>query len=414
MTPEVAPVPVAVFTPPEGDARSGADHVAPQGTFPASDQPTDQVGHPVGDLVTAAVAVQPTPQPVAHTHDHAPAQAREPSPVAPAPVETPPVSEPVLVSNGAGVSSLAATDRVDRSPTETAEAAESAQPAPEPAPVGPPPPVGGPPLVPLLEDGPLLAFHKPAGLLTVGAVPHIPTLERQVKEHLRLQHLKPGNVYLGIPHRLDRPVSGVVVFARNSKCAARLAEMFRERRVRKLYLAVVEGHPPGPTGELVDWLLKDPDAAHVRVVTANTPGAREARLRYRVLARGAGANGPLTGLEIELDTGRMHQIRVQLASRGWPVLGDRQYGAQQRLEPLPEPVPSDPIELANLERDAPIALHACRLMLKHPVRYDDISIDAPLPENWQGLPIPPVSERGEPGTVLAPREGPAGSLRDDD
>lgn len=282
-------------------------------------------------------------------------------------------------------------------------------------------------MVPLLEDGPLLAFHKPAGLLTVGAIPQVPTLERQVKEQLRTRHLKPGNVYLGIPHRLDRPVSGVVVFARNSKCAARLAEMFRERRVRKLYLAVVEGDPPGPGGELVDWLLKDEEAAHVRVVPAGTPGAREARLRYRVLARGeapagttspggtAGQNsGRLTGLEIELDTGRMHQIRVQLASRGWPVLGDRQYGARRDLEPRPASLPSDPTELANLEREAGIALHACRLMLKHPVRYDDVIIDAPLPESWQGLPIPPEEERGAPGTVLPPRQGGDGESSDNE
>src|SRR6476646_4634528 len=129
----------------------------------------------------------------------------------------------------------------------------------------------GIPLEILCEDGPLLAVNKPAGLLTLGAVPGVPTLERQVKQFLKDKYQKPGNVYLGIPHRLDRPVSGVVVFGRNSKCAARLAEQFRERKVRKVYWALVERPPDPPEGELVDWLLKAPDQARVEIVPAETP-----------------------------------------------------------------------------------------------------------------------------------------------
>ena len=225
----------------------------------------------------------------------------------------------------------------------------------------------------LCDDGPLLAINKPAGLLTLGAKPGVPTLERIVKQFLKEKYDKPGNVYLGIPHRLDRPVSGVIVFARNSKAAARLAEQFSERQVRKVYWALVEGTPDAAEGEFVDWLLKVPDQAHVEIVSSEAPGAREAKLRYRTLeADVAGCHGKGTLLEIELLTGRTHQIRVQLAARGWPVVGDVQYGAKTSLI---ETRAADP-------RDEPIALHARSLSIKHPVRYDDLKITAPLPAFW--------------------------------
>jgi len=220
----------------------------------------------------------------------------------------------------------------------------------------------------LLDDGPLIALNKPAGLLTQG-VPHAQlTLEGQVKAELKTRLGKPGNVYLGVPHRLDRPVSGVVVFAKNSKAAARLAEQFRERMVRKTYLAVVEGVPVPDEGLLEDWLLKDAVAAHVTVVPAGTEGAKRASLAYRVLAVHQGRSL----VQIELQTGRMHQIRVQFASRGWPIVGDRQYATNQ----IPTAGETDELRLAQ------IALHAWRLELKHPIRYDDIRIEAPLPPHW--------------------------------
>lgn len=233
----------------------------------------------------------------------------------------------------------------------------------------------------LLEDGPLIAVNKPAGLLTQG-VPHgHPTLEAWVKEYLRRKYSKPGNVYLGVPHRLDRPVSGIVVFAKNSKAAARLAEQFRERSVRKFYLAVTERIPDQPAGRLTDWLLKDAVAAHVSIVAAETEGAREAVLDYRILTQHAGR----ALLEIELQTGRMHQIRVQLASRGWNIVGDLQYGATL-----------DPDTAATYDRlVTPIALHARRLSLSHPVRYDRIELEAPVPPDWMryGL-TEPDTEQG--------------------
>src|SRR6516164_1097370 len=168
-----------------------------------------------------------------------------------------------------------------------------------------------PGLVILFEDNHCLAVAKPAPLLTQGVPPGIPTLEAMVKAYLKERYHKPGNVYLGIPHRLDRPVSGVVLFARNSKAARRLAEQFQNRQVRKVYWAVVEpslgGELPPAEGLWEDWLLKVKDEARSERVTADTPGARHAVLRYRRLLASVG--GPL--LEIVPETGRMHQIRVQ-------------------------------------------------------------------------------------------------------
>lgn len=220
----------------------------------------------------------------------------------------------------------------------------------------------------LLEDGPLIAVNKPAGLLTQG-VPHgHPTLEGTVKQYLKQTYSKPGNVYLGVPHRLDRPVSGIVIFAKNSKAAARLAEQFRERSVQKIYLTVTEQVPDQPHGRLTDWLLKDATAAHVTVVPAGTEGAKEAVLDYQVLASHAGR----ALVEIELHTGRMHQIRVQLASRGWHIVGDLQYGATL-----------SPEAATTYDRlSTPIALHARRLSLFHPIRYDRIELAAPIPADW--------------------------------
>ena len=228
-----------------------------------------------------------------------------------------------------------------------------------------------PPLEILLEDGPVIAVNKPAGLLTQG-VPHgIPTLEAQVKDYLKERYQKLGNVYLGIPHRLDRPVSGVIVFARNSKAARRLAEQFHERLVKKLYWAAVERRPEPAEGTLADWILKLPDEARSVVVEAATAGAREASLRYRLI----GSIGDRSLIEIELITGRMHQIRLQFATRGWHVIGDFAYGATTGLL----------AERAAEARAESIALHARSLTLLHPIRYATLHVEAPLPANWSAL-----------------------------
>ena len=219
----------------------------------------------------------------------------------------------------------------------------------------------------LLEDGPLLVFNKPSGLLTE-APAGIDSLAARVAAYLKSAYAKPAGVYLGVPHRLDRAVSGAVCFAKNSKCAHRLAVQFRDRQVRKIYWALLESAPEPAAGTLVDWLEKIPDKPLARVTPDYRPEAREATLRYRTLA--TRQNAAL--VEIELGTGRFHQIRVQFAHRGRPVVGDFAYGAGRPFGPF------------NPElRDQPIALHARRLELLHPVRYDAAVVRAPTPLLWR-------------------------------
>lgn len=220
----------------------------------------------------------------------------------------------------------------------------------------------------LFEDNHVLAVAKPAPLLTQGVPPGVPTLEAQVKAYLKERYQKAGNVYLGIPHRLDRPVSGVIVFARNTKAARRLAEQFQKRQVTKIYWAAVEGDVQPAEGAWHDWLLKLPEQARTEVAAADTPSAREARLSYRCLRRAAGC----TVLEIRPETGRMHQIRVQAARRGWPVRGDVLYGSQLPFGPP-----------AELPRDRVIALHARELTFLHPIRYEPVTLRAPLSLFWR-------------------------------
>ncbi|MFN4260988.1 MAG: RluA family pseudouridine synthase [Gemmataceae bacterium] len=228
------------------------------------------------------------------------------------------------------------------------------------------------PLHILYEDNHCLAVVKPAPLLTQGVPAGIPTLESLAKAYLKERYHKKGNVYLGIPHRLDRPVSGVVLFARNTKAARRLAEQFQNRQVEKTYWAAVEGEVAPPEGVWEDWLLKIADQARAERVSADTPGARRAVLRYRQLSRSAAASL----LELQPETGRMHQLRVQAAARGWPIRGDVLYGACQPFGP--------PVELP---RDRIIALHARRLTFLHPIRYEPITLTAPLPEIWAELDV---------------------------
>jgi 23S rRNA pseudouridine1911/1915/1917 synthase len=227
-----------------------------------------------------------------------------------------------------------------------------------------------PPLVILYEDNHCLAVAKPAPLLTQGVPPGIPTLEAMAKAYLRERYHKPGNVYLGIPHRLDRPVSGVVMFARNTKAARRLAEQFQEHQVTKVYWAAVEGDVQPAAGVWEDWLRKIAEEARTEPAEPGSPGARRAVLRYRRIGAGPGT----TLLELRPETGRMHQLRVQAATRGWPVRGDVLYGARSAFGPP-----------AELPRDRVIALHARSLTFLHPIRYEPITLTAPLPGYWEEL-----------------------------
>lgn len=223
----------------------------------------------------------------------------------------------------------------------------------------------------LCEDGPVIAVNKPAGLISQGAPKGVPGVVDLVKQYLKQKYNKPGRVYLGIPHRLDRPVSGVMVFSRNSKCAPRLAEQFANRGVRKIYWACLERPPERETGTLTDRIYRIPDEPRVKVVPAGTPDAKEATLDYRVLDRSKGR----TLVEVELKTGRMHQIRIQFASRGCPIVGDLQYGA---TSPFAGATSLD-------QEHGAIALHARSLTLQHPIRYDELTITAPLPAMWSEL-----------------------------
>lgn len=211
----------------------------------------------------------------------------------------------------------------------------------------------------IYEDNHLLAINKPAGMATQGAAAGQPSLLAAAKLYIKQKYQKPGNVYLGTVSRLDAAVSGVVVFARTSKAAARLAEQFRSHTTRKLYWAIVSG-APAAGGVCVDWLRKDESRQRMTVADSQTASAQLARLRYR---RGrAVPEGWL--LEIELETGRKHQIRVQLAARGLPIVGDRKYGSRQVFS-------------------TGIALHSRLLEFKHPTRSEALALLAPLPASWR-------------------------------
>ncbi len=219
----------------------------------------------------------------------------------------------------------------------------------------------------LFEDNHCIAVAKPAGFLTQ-APPGVPSLEAMVKAYLKDKHQKPGNVYLGVPHRLDRPVSGVVLFARNSKSAQRLAEQFRDRQVVKIYWGAVAGTVEPAEGVWQDWLRKIQDEARAEKAEPETPGAKHAVMRYRVLQACDGG----TLLEFQPQTGRMHQIRVQAALRGHPLFGDVLYGSTRDFGPP-----------AELPRDRIIALHARSLTFLHPLRYEPMTLTAPLPASWK-------------------------------
>jgi 23S rRNA pseudouridine1911/1915/1917 synthase len=213
----------------------------------------------------------------------------------------------------------------------------------------------------LYEDNHCLAIAKPAGSVSAHFQGERETLDRAVKQYLREKYYKPGNVFLGVVHRLDKPVSGVLLFARTSKAAARLARQFREGTVEKIYWAVVEGNVDRTAGTLEDWLRKDRDAGRVEIVEPGEPGARQALLHFQR----KGEHGGLTWLEVRPQTGRTHQLRVQLAHHGHPIYGDAKYGSVHTFGPA-------------------IALHARALTFLHPVRYEPVTLTADLPRSWRG------------------------------
>jgi 23S rRNA pseudouridine1911/1915/1917 synthase len=224
----------------------------------------------------------------------------------------------------------------------------------------------------LYDSGPCLVANKPPGLLTQ-APAGIDSLEVRVKAFYRRREQKEGNLYLGVPHRLDRPVSGAIVFARHVRAAQRLSTQFENRTVIKVYWALVEGDVQPDEGSWTDFLHKRHGMAQAIVVPADDPRGKRAVMHFRVLARTVVG----TWLEIELETGRTHQIRVQTASRGHPVLGDAQYGSMQ---PFGE-------QFAD-ERLRAIALHARQLGFNHPMTGGAVDIIAPPPAAWAECTLP--------------------------
>jgi 23S rRNA pseudouridine1911/1915/1917 synthase len=243
-----------------------------------------------------------------------------------------------------------------------------------------------------------LAVVKPAGLATMGVSNCKPSLFLLAKDYIKRRYNKPGNVYLGVMSRLDALVTGVVLFARTSKAAARLTEQFRTHTVEKTYWAVVEGQLEPAEGSFTDYLGKDESHHRMRIVGAGLPGAKLANLTYRRLSNGLKGTVPFSPtmptnafasvparyprksgqspeirdratiegwslVEIILQTGRKHQIRLQFTHHGHPVVGDRKYGSRQNF-PLG------------------IALHARRLVIIHPVKGERIALEAPLPDAW--------------------------------
>ena len=212
----------------------------------------------------------------------------------------------------------------------------------------------------LFEDNHLLVVNKPAGLPTQGVVEGTASVVTLAKAYLKQKYKKPGNVYLGVVSRLDASTSGVLVLARTSKAAARLAAQFRERETEKIYWALVEQPPQPPAGELSHWILKNDHKLRMEVVPPRTRGAQHAKLAYQTLR----AENQRALVEVRLHTGRKHQIRLQLATIGCPILGDHKYGTRAEFP------------------GGGIALHAARLAIDHPTTKERLEFQAPPSKAW--------------------------------
>ena len=215
----------------------------------------------------------------------------------------------------------------------------------------------------LYEDNHLLVVNKRAGEIVQGDRTGDECLAETLKAFVAQRDAKPGQVFMGIPHRLDRPVSGIVVFAKTSKALERLAAMFREGEVHKTYWALCCAAPPAPEGELEDLLVRNEKMNKTFIAKPGNREAKLARLRYRYL----GPTERYHLVEVELLTGRHHQIRCQLSHIGCPIKGDLKYGAPR----------SNP--------DGGISLHARSIRFVHPVQKTEVVLEAPVPPSWKGV-----------------------------
>lgn len=217
----------------------------------------------------------------------------------------------------------------------------------------------------LYEDNHLIVVNKKPSQIVQGDKTGDATLPDLIKDFLKEKYQKPGNVFCGVVHRLDRPTSGVIVFAKTSKALSRLSEQFKLRETEKIYWAVVENKPQEMNGQLTDYLLKNTQQNKSYVVDANKKGAKKAELTYRWLK--SSTNYHL--VEVELYTGRHHQIRTQLAHIGCVIKGDLKYGAKRS------------------NKDGSIHLHARSLTMTHPTTKERLTFVAPLPDDqlWKAF-----------------------------
>lgn len=211
----------------------------------------------------------------------------------------------------------------------------------------------------LHEDNHILVVNKRAGDIVQGDKTGDKPLSEVVKEYIAEKYNKPGNVYLGVVHRLDRPTTGIVLFSKTSKALPRLNKLFAEKSAKKTYWALVKNQPPKTEDKLVHWLKKNPKNNKSRAYIKEVEQSKKAILNYKVIKK----LDNFYLLEIDLETGRHHQIRVQLASIGCPIKGDLKYGFDRS------------------NKDASISLHARTLRFIHPVKKENIVITAPLPND---------------------------------
>lgn len=221
-------------------------------------------------------------------------------------------------------------------------------------------------MLPLYEDNHIIIVSKRSGEIVQGDKTGDEPLSETVKQYIKEKYHKPGNVFLGVVHRLDRPVWGLVVFAKTSKALTRLNKMFKEGQVHKTYWAITKNAPPAEEGVLTDWLVRNERQNKSYAHPQEVPNAKKAVLKYRVIAHSERYHL----IEVNLLTGRHHQIRCQLANMGCAIKGDLKYGAPR----------SNP--------DGSISLLARRITFVHPVSKENIVVDAPLPPNdnlWEAL-----------------------------
>ena len=217
----------------------------------------------------------------------------------------------------------------------------------------------------LFEDNHLLVVNKSRGVLVQGDQTGDPSLVDLLKTYIKNTYQKPGNVFLGVVHRLDRPTSGVVLFAKTSKALSRLNEDFKNRKVEKIYRCIVSGHPQQQQAKLKHWLVRKPKNNKSYAYPKAVPNAKEARLSYTTVQQ----LDRYSCLEVHLETGRHHQIRTQLSQMGHPIKGDLKYGADR----------SNP--------DGGIDLHAFRLQITHPTLKTSLKFEAPYPNDsiWSAV-----------------------------